>query len=496
MTIIDVRDSQRLPQPTRGRVTDLRDVAQGGFPELVDRASPLPSDLVVLANRLPVTFNGDSWETSAGGLVTALLPALAGQQGSWIGWSGGDRAARSLPRRHCGVTLGEVPLTRDDIDGFYDGFSNNTLWPLYHDAIRTPTYQSDWWEAYVRVNHRFALSAARSVSRGGTVWVHDYHLQLVPEMLRALRPDVRIGFFLHIPFPPAELFAQLPWRKAILRGLLGADVVGFQEPAAASNFRRLVRTVGAVSLRGTHVGFEGRRVHVGAFPISIDVNRFEELASSQSVAVRAREVRAELGSPEHVLLGVDRLDYTKGIDLRLKAYASLLRDGVLDPRKSVLVQIAIPSRENVHDYLCQRELVERLVGEINGEFGRVGAPAVHYLHRQVDVAELVALYRAADAMLVTPLRDGMNLVAKEYIASRVDGRGALVLSEFAGSARELKAAELVNPHDIDDLKASISTVLRRSPLVSARRMRELRRAVRRNDVYRWSESFLSALGAA
>ena len=456
-------------------------------------AQPLVSDFLVLANRLPVSFADGEAVRSPGGLVAALLPALSAGNGVWIGTSGSTDAS-VVPSQYEGARLLDVAIDASDVDDYYDGFANNTLWPLYHDAIRKPTFNKAWWDAYVRVNQRFASAAVAAASPGAMVWVHDYHLQLVPEMLRARRPDLKIGFFLHIPFPPQELFMQLPWRKEILRGVLGADVVGFQEPTAAPNFRRLARLVGANG-RGHSLNYDGRVVQVGAFPVSIDLEPFETLAATTSVQERAAEIRHGLGSPEFVLLGVDRLDYTKGIDLRLRAFRELLEEGVLDPQQVVMVQIAVPSRENVHDYLCQREIVERMVGEINGSFARVGTTPVHYLHRSIPMEELVALYCAADVMLVTPLRDGMNLVAKEYVASRVDQGGALVLSEFAGAARELGAADLVNPHDIEDMKVAITTALRRSRPLATRRMQRLRHAVRRHDVYHWTESFLGALRA-
>jgi trehalose 6-phosphate synthase len=489
MTIIDLRNPEGAVLDSEVAATLVR--APVALPAVPAAASSLVSDFLVLANRLPVSFADGEAVRSPGGLVAALLPALSAGNGVWIGASGGHDA---VPAEYEGVRLREVAIEPSDIDDYYDGFANNTLWPLYHDAIRKPTFNSAWWDAYVRVNQRFASAAVEAASPGAMVWVHDYHLQLVPEMLRARRPDLRIGFFLHIPFPPQELFMQLPWRKEILRGVLGADVVGFQEPIAASNFRRLARQVGANG-RGHSLQYQDRVVQVGAFPVSIDLEPFETLASSDAVKERAIEIRQGLGSPEHVLLGVDRLDYTKGIDLRLRAFRELLEEGVLDPQKVVMVQIAVPSRENVHDYLCQREIVERMVGEINGSFARVGTTPVHYLHRSIPMEELVALYCAADVMLVTPLRDGMNLVAKEYVASRVDQHGSLVLSEFAGAARELAAADLVNPHDIEDMKVAITAALRRSRPMAARRMQRLRTAVRRHDVYHWTESFLGALRA-
>ena len=410
----------------------------------------------------------------------------------WIGWPGvGEDMA--MPSQYEGIELRAVPLDEAEFEQFYVGFSNATLWPLYHDAIRTPTFDRAWWYAYVAVNDRFSRVVADAAASGATVWVHDYHLQLVPKMLRALRPDLRIGFFLHIPFPPQELFLQLPWRRPILEGLLGADLVGFQVRGAASNFSRLARRVVGASGTDAAMDFDGRRVRVGAFPVSVDTTAMIKRASDPAVQRRARELRAELGSPDVVMLGVDRLDYTKGIDRRLMAIGELFADGSLSASRAVFVQIGVPSREDDPHYRREREHLEQLVGEINGAYASVGRPVVHYLYRSVAVDELVALYLAADVMLVTPLRDGMNLVAKEYVACRIDATGALVLSEFAGAALELRDAILVNPHDLDGLKRAIRHAVELDPNEGTARMRRMRRVVRRHDVHAWARAYLAAL---
>jgi trehalose 6-phosphate synthase len=392
------------------------------------------------------------------------------------------------------MRLRPVALTPDDVERYYEGFSNSSLWPLYHDAIETPAYRRSWWEAYRRVNQRFAEATADQAAEGGTVWVQDYQLQLVPAMLRALRPDLKIGFFLHIPFPPVELFMQLPRRAEILRGLLGADLVGFQRPLAAQNFLRLTRHLLGLRPRGAGVEVDGRTVHAAAFPISIDVAEIEGLAASPLVRARAEQIRAELGDPKTVILGVDRLDYTKGIEQRFKAYRELLSEDRLSVPETVMVQVATPSRERVEHYQALRVKVEREVGRINGDYGRVGVPAVHYLHQSYSRSELVALYCAADVMMVTPLRDGMNLVAKEYVAARVDLGGALVLSEFAGAAGELRQAFLCNPHDLQSVKESLMRAVQVDQTEVSRRMRAMRRHLRGHDVRHWASSFLSALG--
>ena len=324
--------------------------------------------------------------------------------------------------------------------------------------------------------------------------MQDYQLQLVPAMLREARPDLRIGFFLHIPFPPQELFMRLPWRTQIIRGLLGADLIGFQLPGGASNFLRLTRHLLGLRPRGQEVEYETRTVRASAFPISIDTAGVNEQAGSPAAIQRAGELRKELGDPENVILGVDRLDYTKGIGSRLKAFYELLSDGSISVPGTVLVQVATPSRERVEHYKILRDEIEREVGRINGDFGKVGLPAVHYLHQSYSRAELIGLYRAADVMLVTPLRDGMNLVAKEYVASRPDLGGTLVLSEFTGAAAELRQAFLINPHDIDGLKEKLMQALNADPADARRRMRRMRRHLDEHDVNFWAKSFLDSLG--
>jgi len=392
-----------------------------------------------------------------------------------------------------------VGLSEDEVASYYAGFSNATLWPLYHDVIARPVFHRQWWRAYQQVNGRFAETVAAHAAKGATVWVHDYQLQLVPALLRAARPDLRIGFFNHIPFPGFEIFAQLPWRREIVEGLLGADLVGFQRQQDVTNFLRACRRAAGRTTRGASVtadnGPEGSRraVRAGVFPISIDFAGLADLARSDAVRTRAKEIRVALRDPETVLLGVDRLDYTKGILHRLKAYDELLAEHRLGPPSTALVQVASPSRERVEQYQVLREEVETTVGRINGEHGLLGHPAVHYLHHSYPRDEMAALYLASDVMLVTSLRDGMNLVAKEYVACREDESGALVLSEFTGAADELTAAYRVNPHDIDGLKDAVIRAVEADRSEQRRRMRSMRRRVREHDVARWAADFLGEL---
>jgi trehalose 6-phosphate synthase len=465
------------------------------------------AQFVVVANRLPVdlvtTPDGQQkWRSSPGGLVTALEPFLRAREGAWVGWPG-VAYADPQPFMDGSLQLYPVRLSADEVQDYYEGFSNATLWPLYHDVVVPPEFHRVWWQRYVEVNQRFADVTSKVAGDQATVWVQDYQLQLVPRMLREQRPDLRIGFFLHIPFPPTELFMQLPWRRQIVRGLLGADLIGFQLAGGAQNFLYLSRRVAGMEPKRGTVGMRertgevqvgDRTVRAGAFPISIDANSLDTLARDKNVIRRAGEIRRQLGNPRKIVLGVDRLDYTKGIDIRLRALRELYSEKRITARDVVMVQLATPSRERVEHYRRMRADIELQVGRINGEFSMLGHPAVHYLHQSVSRDELVAYYLAADVMLVTPVRDGMNLVCKEYVACRHDLGGALVLSEFTGAAAELHSAFLVNPHDLDGVKNAIHDALTIDREEGRRRMRALRRHVLVYDVDRWARSFLSVLG--
>jgi trehalose 6-phosphate synthase len=456
------------------------------------------ANLVIVANRLPVdrvtAADGSvEWRRSPGGLVSALDPVMRANDGIWIGWPGGTDTDLE-PFEDDGLSLVPMSMSAQEIEEFYEGFSNGTLWPIYHDLVAKPEFHREWWDSYVTVNRRFAEKAAEVAGQGATVWVHDYQLQLVPQMLRELRPDLRIGFYLHIPFPPNELFQQLPWRRQILEGLLGADLVGFQLPGGAQNFVRLVRQrVGHKTHRDLVYLPDGRTVRAAAFPISIDAAGFESLARSDEVADRSKEIREALGNPRKIFLGVDRLDYTKGIFARLRAFAELIEDGHFDVDEAVFVQVATPSRERVEQYRILRDDIDRLVGRINGDLGKIGRPAISYLHSSYPREEMAALYRAADIMVVTPYRDGMNLVAKEYVACRFEEDGALVLSEFAGASDELRQAWLVNPYDINGMKSALLGAYRAEHRELNRRMRAMRKTIITHDVAAWADSFLQGL---
>jgi Trehalose-6-phosphate synthase len=358
-------------------------------------------NFVVVASRLPVDRvegpdGRPEWQTSPGGLVTALEPVMrkAGGPGSAGPAIPGRPRGRS---RRTACTWSAWACPRTEVRHFYEGFCNATLWPLYHDVIAPPQFHRRWWEAYVAVNRRFAQAAAEQAAPGATVWVHDYQLQLVPRMLREQRDDVRIGFFNHIPFPGYEIFAQLPWRRQVVEGLLGADLLGFQRRADATNFLRACRRAVGLITKGSTVRVDEpdgpREVRAAAFPISIDAKGLAEIARRDDVGMRTKEIREAVGEPSLTLLGVDRLDYTKGILHRLRAYGELLAEGRLGPRP-VLIQVASPSRERVEAYQTLRDEVEVMVGRINGQYGQVGYSPVHYLHQSYPREEMAALYLA------------------------------------------------------------------------------------------------------
>ncbi|UCC71494.1 MAG: trehalose-6-phosphate synthase [Gemmatimonadota bacterium] len=453
---------------------------------------------IIVANRLPVVRgkgkSEGTWRRSPGGLVSALTPIVQNSGGAWAGWTGTTGPAPD-PFVHDKITHLPVPISRTQLSSFYDGFCNGTIWPLYHGAVREPNYHRRWWRPYVTVNRRFAEITAKSAAPDASVWVHDYHLQLVPALLREMRPDLRIGFFLHIPFPPEELFGRLPWRRQILEGLLGADVVGFQTQGDAQNFLRMAKRYTEARIEGGWLHIHGHMVDVGSFPVSTDFEHYNEMASEPQVVKRSLQLHQQVGQGRKIILGVDRLDYTKGIDVRLRAFQELLARRPDAVRECVFVQLAVPSRGRVGEYRELRKHVEELVGQINGEFGEVGLTPVQYLHRELPFDELIALYRSAEVMAVTPLADGMNLVAKEYVATRFDDTGVLILSEFAGAAEELKTALQVNPHDVDGLAETINMALSLPEKEATRRMSRMREVVSGHTVYDWADSFMQALSA-
>ena len=458
--------------------------------------------LIILSNRLPITATETEpgrvrLHAASGGLATGLRPWHEGSGGLWIGWPGDvshftPGGGAELERQLAARAIVPVALSQDYVKRYYHGFANRVLWPLFHYLIDRVPVDATGWDAYRLANQAFADAVAYHYQPGDLIWIHDYQLMLVPAMLRTKLPDARIGFFLHIPFPSSEVFRTLPWRREILDGLLGADLVGFHTFAYLRHFVASLLHVGGVEAEIDRVRVGEREVRLGAYPMGIDAASFVKHAQDPAVIAKSEAIRRDAGG-RRILLGVDRLDYTKGIPRRLQAIERLLmRDR--DLRDEVrFIQVAVPSREEVDSYQRFRRQVEEAVGRINGTCGTLRSTPVHYVHQSVTVPELVALYRAADVMLVTPLRDGMNLVAKEFLAARVDEDGVLVLSEFAGAAAELGEAVVVNPYDVDGVADAIQRAFDMSDEERQARMRSLRRRVLDYDVHTWAGSFVAHL---
>jgi len=462
--------------------------------------------LIVVSNRLPLAVRRgpEGWiaEPSSGGLATALNPILKERGGLWIGWPGhapreADQGRQTLldtaRKSHGFVT---VDLPADLARRFYEGYANQTLWPLFHNFTTNFEADPEGWTAYVTANRRFRDAVLEHLEPGDTVWIHDYHLMLLPRLIRDVAPEARVGFFLHIPFPASETFRILPHRDEVLRGLLGADLVAFQTHLDLQHFRSsLLRVLGLPSALD-RVTAQGSSTRLDALPIGIAPDEFAGYIESDEKTQRSFEALRRRYRNRRILLGVDRLDYTKGIPERLRAYRKLLQRAPHLHGQIVLVQVAVPSRERIPEYDRLRNTVNSLVGEVNGEFGTPEWTPVVYIRRGISRSELVALYAAAEVGWVTPLRDGMNLVAKEYVACHRRGEGVLVLSEFAGAAAEMGEAFLVNPYDEERVAAVLERVLNLPADERRERMVMLYRRVRRNTVFRWADRFLSILDEA
>ncbi len=388
-------------------------------------------------------------------------------------------------------------MTQREVSCFYDGVCNSTFWPLYHEAVIPPIFRDDDFEVYRQINQRFASCVAANAPQGALVWVHDYQLQLVPALLRVMRPDLRIGFFLHVPFPASAEFSRMPWTDSILRGLLGADLIGFQTAASAGRFINEVCQRLPAEHRGRQVLLREpsgtRCVTVDVFPVGPDFDRFSRLAASDDVSESAARIRADFGEPELILLGVDRLDYTKGIDLRIRAVADLLMSEEFRGRDIQFIQVAMPSRSDLPAYQHLRVTVEATLHAANAELAALGLRPIHYLYEALPTEQVVALYVAADVLLVTSLADGMNLVSKEFVACRNAEDGRLVLSRTTGAAAQLRDAWQVDPHDIADLRRGISEAVRAGADEACNRMRRMRKVVLSTGARQWADSFLSRL---
>ncbi len=457
---------------------------------------------IIVSNRLPMSVDRTGGtlrvQPSCGGLVTALAPILRDSEGVWIGWTGTDHEPDVVELlndyRADGYSVEPVFLSAAEKTCFYHGCSNEIIWPLFHDLQSRCNFDPTYWEVYREVTEKYADAVEKVARRDDFVWVHDYHLMMLADSLRARELPLRLAYFHHIPFPPPDIFEKLPWRRDILRGLLQFNIVGFQTVRDRRNFiaslRRCLPDVHVSRLSDRYlVRCQELCTVVGNFPISIDFQTFETETLDPKVAARAAEIQRGIKG-EQIILGVDRLDYTKGIPERLSAFRHLIQHYPELRGRITLVQVVVPSREEIPSYKELKLTIERMVSEINGEYGTPGWVPVQYLHRCLSRSELAAFYSAADIALITPLKDGMNLVAKEYCACQADDGGVLVLSEFAGAARELNlGALLVNPYDTEGVASALYRAFRMSGREQRIRMHRMRLWLKRHDVFRWCQSF-------
>jgi trehalose 6-phosphate synthase/phosphatase len=485
-----------------GALSNLTAKEEEGLSSKRAQGNPTSGRLLIVSNRLPITVKLDEGGVdvvpSSGGLATGLKGPHEKSGGLWIGWPGQQLDGLPAPqkeelaKRFEALRVVPLSLSEEEIERYYEGYSNEILWPLFHYfPSRLPMEGGDF-ESYESVNRKFADAVAAQYQAGDTIWVQDYQLMLVPQMLREKLPDARIGFFLHIPFPSSEVFRTLPTRERILEGLLGADLIGFHTASYMRHFASSVLRLLGSETEVDQVRWGHRHVQLGVFPMGVDAKNFSAMAETEEVAEQVRELRR----PEQVklIVGIDRLDYTKGIPRRLLAFERLLLDHPELRERVRMIQVSVPSRTQVEAYQDYRAKVDLLIGRIHGEFATPTWVPVHYLYRGISKSEIVALYRAADVMVVTPIRDGMNLVAKEFVASRNDDGGVLVLSEFAGAANELGEALLVNPYNVERTAAALYEALTMSEEETHSRMRSLRQRVMAYDVQRWADAFLTRLG--
>lgn len=462
--------------------------------------------LIVVSNRLPFALDStgeDLWTVTpaVGGLVSAIEPVLRERGGVWIGWPGVAGEIPTAPlveaTRDAGYRVVSVALSGTERDEFYYGYSNEVIWPLFHDLQNFCNFEPAYWETYKAVNERFADAIANSSKADDFIWVHDYHLMYVAQALRERGLQAALTFFLHIPFPPYDIFSKLPQPQRLLRALLQFDLLGFQTRRDVRNFlgcvRRVLSDVRVVPRRGLQlVRFEKRQIRLGHFPIGIDFDSFEKGARSEAVTRRSQQLRANFPDSQ-LILGVDRLDYSKGIPERLRAFRNALERHPELRRRVVLIQVVVPSRVEIPRYHEFKQRIDRLIGDINGRFSTSNWLPVQYHFRNLDREDLLAHYRGCDIAFVTPLKDGMNLVAKEYCACRIEQNGVLILSQFAGAAEQLKTgALLVNPYDVEEVADTILDAFRMTEAERIMRMKRMRRVVREENVFRWVDSFLSA----
>ncbi|NLV27589.1 MAG: bifunctional alpha,alpha-trehalose-phosphate synthase (UDP-forming)/trehalose-phosphatase [Methanomicrobiales archaeon] len=461
--------------------------------------------LVIVSNRLPITIHKKRDELivqdSIGGLATGLGSIYRSYPSLWIGWPGlTTKEITRAERKNLHTLLKErdcepVYLSEHEYEQYYNGFCNRAIWPLFHYFYHYAQYDQDLWNAYVKVNRKFCNTVCASIRPGDVIWVHDYHLMLLPQMIREKNPDATIGFFLHIPFPPFELFRLIPWRKELLSGLLGADLVGFHTIEYVNYFLSCIRRILGHEHEIMRIRTKSRIIQADTFPMGIDFDRFSQMGESPSVKKEINKIHKDVRNRK-VILSIDRLDYTKGVPLRLKAFEALLKNHPELKEKVTMILVAVPSRSHIDQYAELKHEVDHLVGHINGLFGTMSWIPVRYMYTFLPYDRLIAIYKIADIALITPVRDGMNLMAKEYLATKKDEPGILILSEFAGAAKELGEAILVNPNDIKEFSSAIYDALMIPEEEQKNRIKIMQTRLSRYNLARWTSDFLEILEKA
>jgi trehalose 6-phosphate synthase/phosphatase len=459
--------------------------------------------LLIVSNRLPVTVtkkeNGIEFRESIGGLATGLSSFYESHNSKWIGWSGipSEKLTRdeeNILKKRLTEEFSNYPvfLSENDISNYYYGFCNRTIWPLFHSFTQYVEYDSELWRSYKRVNEIFCSEITYIAEPDDTLWIHDYQLMLLPHLVREKIPDITIGFFLHIPFPPFEIFHLLPWRDQILQGLWGADLIGFHTYDYAQKFLSSVRRLlGYEPVLGRTIA-EDRVVKVDSFPMGIDYDRYESAVTDPTVEEELTRIHEEIGDHD-LILSMDRLDYTKGILQRLDAFDYFLEENPDYREKATLMLVASPSRTEVGQYQDLKKRLEERIGRINGKYGTIEWTPVRYMHQIIPFETLIALYKSADVALITPLRDGMNLMAKEFLATKTDGKGVLILSEMAGAARELGEALIVNPNNKEEIAEALKKALSMPEVEQKKHNRAMQKRLKRYDVVRWANDFMDNL---
>ena len=459
--------------------------------------------LVIASNRLPTTVRQESgklfFEQSVGGVATGLSSLDTDYEKHWIGWSGlncencSRKQVAEMERRLGKENFYPVNLTAEEVSDYYHGFCNEVIWPIFHYFVQYGIYEKKFWESYVEVNKKFARAILEVAGERDYIWIHDYHLMLVPDLVKRKLPHSSIGFFLHIPFPSSEIFRLIPWCREIIEGLTGADLIGFHTFDYVRHFAESVRRIlGHEHSLGRFIIGE-REIRTDTFPMGIDYEKFSSASKNPDIRKRKKEFRDLLAADRKVVLSIDRLDYSKGIPERLRAFDLFLERNPEIKEKVVLILVAVPSRTEVVHYKILKDEVDNLVGRINGRHGTIAWNPIHYMYRSFGFEELVSLYMAADILFLTPLRDGMNLIAKEYVATRQDGTGVLILGEMAGTAQELSEAIIINPNDLQATARALETALDMKAAEQRERLATMQRRLRRYDIATWTADFMERL---